>query len=1179
MGAPKLARQLMKTHGKGLPPLPPARASSSQAPAGARATARPAPSDGAGLASLLHAHPRVPRDAEGAMSARPRNAVLPIPAASSRPLAAQPLAVPSADANTADLQGPLRAQLSRLRFLWEKSGTRQTEFEPLRQAYIRAGNDDIPGPQFLRLVYFLTTQADAPALPTGVAGIQRHAVQLPGTRGAVPVLRRDDGDGFLADLRIAKSSEPGDVRAAAKSMAHQAEKSALSRASLLATFAKRKKAGGASNAGLTRAQRRTPQQRVWQFRKAQLAPLHKEYVETLRGKKKFTGAQLVELMQQRAGQPGASEPTGTEGIDRCHVRLPGIHRDIRFLMHREPNGTLTDLRLVPSAQEEPYVLDAMAVFQKKRITRASRQVAYTPEERYRALQRRQWTHLAPTLQAQYQAHVQGMHSQHESYAGISTFMRHLDDACKKEGGTVVDAQHGITRHVLRLEGSNEPVTLLRRVASDDAPPTLRHVGPGPMDEALAIGEIVRHIRTRKSRTEREAQAATPPAAAPPATHAPAPTRAGRRENTRAEQLTRALEVMVANKAAGKSNLLEGADHAAGLTGPALRSWFAHDGKLRRSLDLMPQALAGFLTERAAIHQHLSTLGHEDQAARLPQLLSADLVAAALQARVEHPNATNGASLARLTGGNRALLVLALDPATGALRISDHRLQHLPGYDTHWQTIRAALQALGHADRANGLPPPPTPGEQFVRALKEDLYPMAAAVNAMQAEPGLPVREAARRVSDSAELAERLELLVAPGGQVRSRSEVEARLPHLKLHRHQQELSDLLGQLEPAKPSRMRRVLVPGFFGAKLFIVNKTDDAAGVQSATKKGLPAIYADSPDLVMPPRSFRHDRTQQALRWLSTVLKKEFKTTEVQCYFDAKRKDVWVSSNNDGENRKIKAFLDSGGLADRLAQGLDAGAGREGRHLSKLARKLAEPEAAGPMARVLKAMAQGRFQVPTETVYQHGKTIDLHAERRIKDAFQEATGEALKLRSLAGTMRPCTVCAEDLGLPRSAHRGPAWLSRAAQAFYDANEIVERNVAQSIGTYASLTRAGKLSVNYNTDSDSSDGGTVPASRHAGAQASSSVPSTSSKVLGKRKVGDLRIQEPRAPRARVEPRAVPVANAAEPMTELTRHLDAWSWPASPPATTWRPASPQEPTSPPGPEAAPEGSPATRPRRS
>jgi hypothetical protein len=301
---------------------------------------------------MLPARPRAPRDQAGATSARPRNAVLPasVPATSSQPLATQPLVEPSASASTADRQGLGRATLRSLGILW-KSATRQVEFEPLRQAYIRAGNDAKPKPgwHFLRLVHFLTTQEDAPPLPTGVPGIQRHEVQIQGTRGAVQVLRRDDGDGFLADLRIAKSSEPGDVRRDAKAMQRQAERSAKSRAAKLrVTLAKGKKAGSSSAAGLSRTQQ-PPHQRVWIFRKAQLASLHQEYV---RGKKEeFSGAQLIELLQQLAEEPGRSEPTGRDGIDRCSVRLQGIDRDIKFLMHRKPGGALTDLRLVPSPKK------------------------------------------------------------------------------------------------------------------------------------------------------------------------------------------------------------------------------------------------------------------------------------------------------------------------------------------------------------------------------------------------------------------------------------------------------------------------------------------------------------------------------------------------------------------------------------------------------------------------------------------------------------------------------------------------------------------------------------------------------------------------------------------------------------------------------------------------------------
>ncbi|MBW8832500.1 MAG: hypothetical protein JF606_24495 [Burkholderiales bacterium] len=834
-------------------------------------------------------------------------------------------------------------------------------------------------------------------------------------------------------------------------------------------------------------------------------------MQTLRDKRKFSGADFLELLQELAGQPGASEPTDEAGIDRCLVHLSPLDRDIRFLMRRDDGGELTDLRLLPSIEEEDHVLDQMRTAQKRRVTNASAErVQYTRENPRSTRLRHLWEkHLRRRLEAPFQAYVQRQHAQHESRAGVIAFVRHLDGLCQKEGGTVVDAEHGIARHVLALEGNDMPVTLLRRVDAEGAP-TLRHVGPGLMDEAKTITNMIAHIQAGMTRAERAARAEPRPTGMRPAGEPAPPAGVPAPRVTRAVQLRCALEVMVANKDNGE-RLLKGAEQAADVPGPELRSWFTHEGRLSRSIDAMT-VLVAFFDERSAIHQHLCALGHEDQADLLPQPLSADLVAAVLQARVKHPGATNGASLARLTCGNRRVIDRTIDARTGALIIGDHRLQHLPGYDTHWQAIRDALRVLGHGDRANGLPPPPTAGEQFVRALKEDIYPMAAAVNAMQAEPGLSVREAAGRMSDSTEMAERLESLVEPGGRLRSRAGIQARLPHMDPH-CLRELDALLAQLNPA-PSRMRRVLVPGFgnFGAKLFIVDPSGDSAGVQSTTNKGLRAIYADSPELVVPPRSFRHDRAQQALRWLSTVLKKEFGAIEVQCYFDAKRNDVWVSSNKEGVNRKIEAFLESGGLKRRLEQGgADAVGSREGRHLSKLDRKLAEPEAGAAMAPVLQAMAKARFRVPTDTVHQHGKAIDLHAERRIKNAFEEATGEALTLRSLAGTMRPCTVCAEALGLSSWAHRGPAWLSRAAQAFYDANDIVERNVGEAIGTYASLTRAGKLSVNYNTDSDSSDDGAARAPRPAGSPVSSLAPSTSRTVLGKRKAREPRIREPGEP--------------------------------------------------------------------
>jgi hypothetical protein len=230
------------------------------------------------------------------------------------------------------------------------------EFEPLRMAYNRATGEALEGAPFLRLVHFLTTRADAPALPTGVPDIHRHEVRLPGTAHAVHVLRRDGPDGFLTDLRLAPSDRPADVRRITKAMQAQAQRTAAARAGLAAVLAKRKEAGSSSAESAAAGRPPTLYKQLWVTRRKQLAPLHKEYVETLRGKRRFSGADLVKLLQQRAEQPGASEPTGTDGIHRCCVRLPGFGRDIRFLMNRDPAGKLTDLHLLRSAEEEHHAI-------------------------------------------------------------------------------------------------------------------------------------------------------------------------------------------------------------------------------------------------------------------------------------------------------------------------------------------------------------------------------------------------------------------------------------------------------------------------------------------------------------------------------------------------------------------------------------------------------------------------------------------------------------------------------------------------------------------------------------------------------------------------------------------------------------------------------------------------------
>src|SRR6201999_2225966 len=143
------------------------------------------------------------------------------------------------------------------------------------------------------------------------------------------------------------------------------------------------------------------------------------------------------------------------------------------------------------------------------------------------------------------------------------------------------------------------------------------------------------------------------------------------------------------------------------------------------------------------------------------------------------------------------------------------------------------------------------------------------------------------------------------------------------------------------------------------------------------------------------------------------------------------------------------------------------------KLKNALPKPEARGEKTvvdEIREAIKKRRFEIPT-TIFKDykGKLVNLHAERRIKEALNE-DGRPMNLDLLAGTKPPCGQCAAALGFEPERPRGPFWLSTAASAFLATNRIIEKNKKDRIGTHVTKTRDGKITVNYNTDSDSDVG-------------------------------------------------------------------------------------------------------------
>ncbi|RLM20194.1 hypothetical protein BIY29_15695 [Brenneria alni] len=244
------------------------------------------------------------------------------------------------------------------------------------------------------------------------------------------------------------------------------------------------------------------------------------------------------------------------------------------------------------------------------------------------------------------------------------------------------------------------------------------------------------------------------------------------------------------------------------------------------------------------------------------------------------------------------------------------------------------------------------------------------------------------------------------------------------------------------------------------------------------LESVYANSPELIRPPRSYESDRERQVLRWLCSALLNAFPASkEVQAYYDRASDEIWISSNSRGANRKIRMLLNEGGLQGELQNQIQAGKGNEDmndrwlRHASRLDNVLHDRSARHPGTDpVLEAIARGGIRVSSErfNFTERGKLIDLHAERRIKQAYEKATGSTLDPNRLVGTKRPCGTCAEELQFPDDHRRGPFWQTRAANMLVSTASVMNTNIAKGIPTYISRDRNGQLNL-YVSDSDSDD--------------------------------------------------------------------------------------------------------------
>jgi hypothetical protein len=97
----------------------------------------------------------------------------------------------------------------------------------------------------------------------------------------------------------------------------------------------------------------------------------------------------------------------------------------------------------------------------------------------------------------------------------------------------------------------------------------------------------------------------------------------------------------------------------------------------------------------------------------------------------------------------------------------------------------------------------------------------------------------------------------------------------------------------------------------------------------------------------------------------------------------------------------------------------------------------------------------------------VDLHAERRIARYMGDHFGRSMDRTQLAGTMRPCGTCADEIGAGPDEHRGPFWMSKSSRVGTVSDADIDRQARAGVGTSITLARDGRLTFGHDTDSDS----------------------------------------------------------------------------------------------------------------
>jgi hypothetical protein len=912
--------------------------------------------------------------------------------------------------------------------------------DPLVASYVASTGKPISRPAFVEKVFQAT--ASAARQPTDRPDIGHFKVQVPGIEEPLHVLRRETHDGVLAGFKIVESGDADAIKRAVADM-HKVARFTDSRTQFKVGAVEAK-------------QREFPPEFGDAYQAFQARPGNLNLAETT----------FLQLLCKWAGQVQGT-PTEVNGIERFTVEVPG-YGPVDLLGHRSEAGEVVSVQRLVSEGELQHKLTRMVQTAKSSRGGAAHDPAGVGRG-HMSEQARTRANIWRTMNKQMRDAFEDWNQRQPGYKpGSRAFVAHLEGLCAESAGepVVADERMSVTRHQVTPNPGGPSFTVLRCTTAAGTVASLRVIDALHTEQqAIAAMNTSLDLQAQPYRARR---ASTTRRVLDDELDHTVPKK---REDVKVMQ--RALEGMLANKHAGKANLLDGLDNET-----ELRTWFREDGSLlprRTAWSFM--GMAGFPAARDAMESLLTRLGHQAVVDAMPPRMSAALLAQVLKARVAHPKASAD-ELMKLVGVPAAVYSRFVSLKTGKLWDPD-RIRHLPGYEEHWTEIRDALNQLGHnaqAARQGGVVT--DPAKRLVHDIEDDLYALQKAL-VMMRKQGVPRGEAARRAGVANPAV--LRILADKHGNLRKLQFIAGRLSGDPSDKTMRRLGLAVAKLSDLAERDLvvRKLKGNQFRVGKLFVVGITAarTAGGAQSRSVREL---YADNPGLIRKPRSYAAERPRQALRWLSTALRRwaPGRSVEIQTYYDPVKKEIWVSSNKDGVNEQLRQFLSSGGLMEVLAgleQAPDHGRRKRGnrtyRHLSKLKRSIDNPALLGSdeAQAVLKAMAAGRFRVPPPP----GKPkdgsdpVNLHSELRIRDAVRAETGQAPDPLQLTGTRRPCGTCAKDLELPADARRGPFWMSTAARVHHDPKQVAEENAKAGIPTFITETRDGRWTEHPNTDSES----------------------------------------------------------------------------------------------------------------